>query len=151
MNTAVGSGWATPTNAIVRSTKRWAKSRKKGQKCHPHCLAFVTNNSGVGEEIESSNEEFVATVEHDFKRHSRPPKGHFGMILEATYPHHPYHAKNKLRDCTMMRRFMTSGHPLVAMSQQETQKEMAWHSFLRRQKLWPSLTDYDPGPGTLCG
>jgi hypothetical protein len=111
MNMTVGSGWATPTNAIVRSTKRWAKSGKKGQKCHPRCLAFVTNNSGVGEEVESSNEEFVATAERDFKRHSRPPKGHFGMILEATYPHHPYHAKHKLRDCTMMRRFMTSGAP----------------------------------------
>jgi hypothetical protein len=33
------------------------------------------------------------------------------MILEAVCPHHPYPVKHKLMDCTMMKRFMTSGAP----------------------------------------
>jgi hypothetical protein len=41
-------------------------------------------------------------------RDRRPPKGHFEKILEAAYPHHLYPIKHKLRDCTMMRRFMSS-------------------------------------------
>jgi hypothetical protein len=109
--TTVGGGQAIPTNVTVRSTKMGAKGRKKGQKHRSHYLATVTNNDGVGEEIEDSDKEFVATTEHDFKRRTRPPKDHFEKILEVVCPHHPYPIKHKLRDCTMMKRFMTLGVP----------------------------------------
>jgi hypothetical protein len=79
-----------------------------GQKHCPCHLATMANNSNDRDEIENSNEEFVAAPERDFKSHTRPPKGHFEKILEATCPHHPYPIKHKLRDCTMMKRFMSS-------------------------------------------
>jgi hypothetical protein len=71
----------------------------------------VTNNGGVREEIKDSYEEFVATTKLDFKRCTGPPKDHFEKILEVVYPHNPYPIKHKLRDCTMIKRFMTSGAP----------------------------------------
>jgi hypothetical protein len=69
------------------------------------------NNSSIEEKIESSDEEFVASAKHDFKRRTQPPKDHFEMVLKAACPHHPYPVKHKLRDCTMMKRFMSSGTP----------------------------------------
>jgi hypothetical protein len=68
----------------------------------------MMNSRNVGEEIENSDEDFIAAVERDFKRRMRPPKDLFEKILAADYPHHLYPVKHKLRDCTMMRRFMSS-------------------------------------------
>jgi hypothetical protein len=67
----------------------------------------MVNNDNVGEEIENSDEEFIVT-ERDFQRRTRPPKDHFEKILEAACPHHLYPVKHKLRDGTMVRRFMSS-------------------------------------------
>jgi hypothetical protein len=36
---------------------------------------------------------------------------HFEKLLEAACPHHPYPVKHKLEDCTMMKKFKTSGDP----------------------------------------
>jgi hypothetical protein len=69
---------------------------------------MTANNGNAGKEIENSNEEFIAVAKRDFKQRTRPPKDHFEKILEASYHHHPYPIKHKLRDCTMMRRFMSS-------------------------------------------
>jgi hypothetical protein len=68
----------------------------------------MVSNGNVGEEIENSDKEFIVVAEHDLKRCTRPPKDHFEKILEATYPPHPYPVKHKLKDCTMMKRFMSS-------------------------------------------
>jgi hypothetical protein len=73
-------------------------------------------------EIENSDEEFIGAAERNFEWRTRPPKDHFDKILEAPCPHHPYPSKHKLRDCTMMRRFMSLARPLAAMSWQETQE-----------------------------
>jgi hypothetical protein len=48
-------------------------------------------------------------VERDFKHQRWPPKDHFKKLLKATYPHHSYSVKHKLKDCTMIKNFMTSG------------------------------------------
>jgi hypothetical protein len=66
----------------------------------------MVSNGDDGEEVDNSNGGFVATAKRDFKRQTRPPKDHFEKLLEATCPHHPYPVKHKLRDCTMMRKFM---------------------------------------------
>jgi hypothetical protein len=73
--------------------------------CH---LTMTANNGNVREEIENSNEEFMAAAKRDFKRCTRPPKDHYEKILEVACPHHPYPVKHKLRDYTMMKRFMSS-------------------------------------------
>jgi hypothetical protein len=69
----------------------------------------VTKNDDIGEEIESSDKEFMSTAELDFMLHTRQPKDHFVKILEVACPHHTYHVKHKLKDCTMMKRFIASG------------------------------------------
>jgi hypothetical protein len=71
----------------------------------------MASNGDVEEEINDSNEKFVVATKCDFKRRTRPPKDHFEKILEAACSHHPYPIKQRLRDCTMMKKFMTSGPP----------------------------------------
>jgi hypothetical protein len=131
---AAGGGWATPTSTIVRSTKKGAKGEKKGKKHRPCRLATMASNGDAGEEFRNSDKEFVAPAECHFKRHTRLPKDSFEKILEAACPHHPYPVKHKLRDYTMIKKFMTSGAPLVATSRQETRKERVQLSFPGRQK-----------------
>jgi hypothetical protein len=38
-----------------------------------------------------------------------PQKDVFKKLLEVSCPHYSYPVKNKLKDCTMMKKFMTSG------------------------------------------
>jgi hypothetical protein len=39
----------------------------------------------------------------------RPPIDQFKRLLEEAYPNHSYTVRHKLKDCGMMRIFMTSG------------------------------------------
>jgi hypothetical protein len=71
----------------------------------------VTNNDSVREKVKGSDEEFVASAERNFKQRTWPPEDHFEKVLKATCPHHPYPFKHKLRDCSMMKRFMSSDTP----------------------------------------
>jgi hypothetical protein len=40
---------------------------------------------------------------------ARPPTDHFKRLLEEAWPNHAYPVKHKLKDCGMMRSFMTLG------------------------------------------
>jgi hypothetical protein len=71
----------------------------------------MAGNGNGGEEADCSGEGFVAAVERDIKWQTRLPKDHFKKLLEATCLHHPYHVKHKLKDCVMMRKFMTLRAP----------------------------------------
>jgi hypothetical protein len=51
----------------------------------------------------------VATTAHSGKRQARPPTDHFERLLEEACPNHAYPVKHKLKDCNMMKNFMTSG------------------------------------------
>jgi hypothetical protein len=82
---------------------------KKGQKCRPHCVAIVSHNGNGDEEADNSSEELVAAAECNLKRQTWPPKDHFEKLLKATYLHDPYHVKHELKDCTMIKKFITSG------------------------------------------
>jgi hypothetical protein len=42
------------------------------------------------------------------KRPVRPPTDHFKRLLEEACPNHSYPIKHKLKECSMIRRFMTS-------------------------------------------
>jgi hypothetical protein len=63
----------------------------------------VASNGNGDEEADNSGEEFIGAVECDFKRQTRPPKDHFEKIHEATYLHHPYPVKHKLKDYTVIK------------------------------------------------
>jgi hypothetical protein len=102
-------GRAVPTKATVKSARKGAMGSKKGQKCRLHRLAIVVSDGNDGEEADDSDGGFVAIVKRDFKWQTRSPKDHFEKLLEATDPHHPYPVKHKLRDCSMMKKFMMSG------------------------------------------
>jgi hypothetical protein len=71
----------------------------------------MASNGNIGEEIDNSGEELVATVEHDLKRWTQPLKDHFKKIHEVACPHHLYPVKHKLMDYTIMKKLMTSGNP----------------------------------------
>jgi hypothetical protein len=70
---------------------------------------IIAGNGRGNEEASDSGEECVAAAEHDFKWQTRMPKDHFKKLLDGTYLHHSYPVKHKLKDCTMMKKFMTSG------------------------------------------
>jgi hypothetical protein len=56
-----------------------------------------------------TDEEFIATVGRDFKRQTWQPTDHFEKLLEATCPNHMYPIRHKLKECTMMKNYMTTG------------------------------------------
>jgi hypothetical protein len=63
------------------------------------------NDKDVGD----SDEELIAAAERDVKRQARLPADHFEKVHEATCPNHTYPVRNKLKECTMMKNYMTTG------------------------------------------
>jgi hypothetical protein len=51
----------------------------------------------------------ASTAVHGNSRLVRPPTYHFKRLFEEACPNHAYPIKHKLKDCDMMRSFMTSG------------------------------------------
>jgi hypothetical protein len=51
----------------------------------------------------------ISIAAHNDKRPVRPPMDHFKRLLEEACPNHAYPVRHKLKDCSMMRSFMTSG------------------------------------------
>jgi hypothetical protein len=105
--TAVADGGRTaPT---IKGPRIGSKGGNKGQKRQPHHVTVVASNGGGGEGAGDSSEEYVEATKCNFKGQTRPPKVHFKKLLEATCPHHSYPIKHKLKDCTLMKKFMMSG------------------------------------------
>jgi hypothetical protein len=44
-----------------------------------------------------------------FMRQAWQPANHFEKLFEATCPNHTYPVRQKLKECTMMKNYMTSG------------------------------------------
>jgi hypothetical protein len=63
------------------------------------------NDKDVGD----SDKELITAAERDFKHQARQPTDHFGKLLEATYPNHTYPVQHKMKECTMMKNYMTTG------------------------------------------
>jgi hypothetical protein len=73
---------------------------KGGKKRHKQCLQGVVGGSGM---------RLTSTVARNDKHQVRPPMDHFKRLLEEACPNHAYPVRHKLKDCNMMRSFMTSG------------------------------------------
>jgi hypothetical protein len=58
---------------------------------------------------DGSDMEWVTTTARSVKHQTRPLIDHFERLLEEACPNHAYPIKRKLKDCDMMRNFMTSG------------------------------------------
>jgi hypothetical protein len=48
-------------------------------------------------------------TECKFRSRARPPTDHFKGLLKEAYPNHAYPIKHKLKECGMMKNFLTSG------------------------------------------
>jgi hypothetical protein len=73
---------------------------------------MVTTSCDEGDndkDTSDSNKELIAAVERNFKRQSWQPIDHFEKLLLATYPNHMYLVRNKLKECTKMKNYMTTG------------------------------------------
>jgi hypothetical protein len=51
----------------------------------------------------------ILTAAHNDKRQARPPTDHFKRLLKEACPNHVYSVRHKLKDCGIVRSFMTSG------------------------------------------
>jgi hypothetical protein len=76
----------------------------------------LTNNK----EVDESDEEYVVATEHEFMHQAWYPKDHFKKVLKVACPNHTYLVKYKLKDCTMLKNFMTSGPSPRARRSRET-------------------------------
>jgi hypothetical protein len=63
------------------------------------------NDKDVG----NSGMELITAAERDVKRQTWHPVYHFEKLLEATCPNHTYPVRHKLKECTMMKNYMTIG------------------------------------------
>jgi hypothetical protein len=83
-------------------TKRGASSAFKG----PRPSTMMTGMTG---KASGSSVRHSSTASCSDKRQARPPTDHFNKLLEEACPNHRYPVRHKLKDCGMMRSFMTSG------------------------------------------
>jgi hypothetical protein len=99
-----------PPKATGKDTKRSAKGSKKGQKWLPKSVTITTYcDDDDDKEADGSDEEHVTTAERDLKPQAWQSTDHFEKLLEATYPNHAYPIKHKLKECSMMKNYMTTG------------------------------------------
>jgi hypothetical protein len=72
---------------------------------------MVTTRCDEGDknkDVGDSDEKLIATAECEVKRQARLPADHFEKLLEATCPNHTYLVRHKLKECTMMKNYMTT-------------------------------------------
>jgi hypothetical protein len=87
-----------------------AKGGKKRHKQHHQETTITTNgNGGISKQVGSSGVVRVTTATGSSKHQARPPTDHIEKLLKETCPNHTYPVKHKLRDCSIMKSFMTSG------------------------------------------
>jgi hypothetical protein len=105
------SSWGAPLKAIGKGAKTSTKGNKRGPKWRPQRVAITTScdEDDNNKEADDSGEELVAVVERDLKRHAQQPADHFKKLFEVTYPNNAYPIRHKLKECSMMRNYMTTG------------------------------------------
>jgi hypothetical protein len=106
----VGTRGALP-KAARKGIKRSAKGNKRGPKRCPQRIAItISYDEGDNDkEAEDSNEEQVVAAERDFKCQAWQPVDHFGNLLEVTFPNRAYPVRHMLKECSMMKNYMTTG------------------------------------------
>jgi hypothetical protein len=97
-----------PSGITVQGAKKDTKGSRKRQKQRPEWVAAVANYYD-DKKADDSNMEYVATVGGSVKRQVGRPTNHFERLLEEACPNNVHPIKHKLRDCGMMKNFMTLG------------------------------------------
>jgi hypothetical protein len=114
---AQGGSEMTPSSNKVTTSDIVAHSAQEGikvvNKQHKQCLqgtmTAISRNDDHDWEVGSSGMGCCSTTTRKNKHPTRPPTDHFKRLLEESYPNHAYAIRHKLKDCGMMRNFMTSG------------------------------------------
>jgi hypothetical protein len=87
----------------IKGGKQRRKQRLQGT------TTMTDHNDDKDEEAGGSSVRRISTTTCIDKRQSRLPMDHFYRLLEEAHPNHVYPVRHKLKDCGMMRSFMTSG------------------------------------------
>jgi hypothetical protein len=93
----------------------------------------MASDSSDDEKAGNSGQEYVAATECNFKHQALQSKDHFEKLLEETCQNNLYPVKHKLKDCTMMKKFMTSGFSPKAGSPWGTWAGRTRHPFPGRR------------------
>jgi hypothetical protein len=103
-------GRGTPAKEADKGAGSGARRDKKGLKRQPQRVMVATSGDKGDNDKDTGNsdEEHIPVVERDFKCQARQPVDHFEKLLEATCPNHTCHVRHKLKECTMMKNYMTS-------------------------------------------
>jgi hypothetical protein len=105
--TPSSNGEASPRVAI-HGAEQGARASKMRHK--QRCREAVTNDDGgINERAGGSGAERASEATGSSKRQARSPKDHFEKLLKETCLNHAYPIKHKLRDCGLMKSFMTTG------------------------------------------
>jgi hypothetical protein len=98
---------ASPDVAVQRA-KEGAKAGKK--RCKQHCQEAATDDDGgTNERAGGSSMDHIVEVVDCSKPQAQQPTDHFKKLLEETCPDHAYPIKDMLRECGLMKSFMTMG------------------------------------------
>jgi hypothetical protein len=100
-----GSNWVVPSNITIQGTK---KGTKGGRKRCPRWFADAISYDD-DKKADDSDKEYIMAAEQGFKRHARPPTYHFERLLESACLDHAYPIMHNLKECGMMKIFMSSG------------------------------------------
>jgi hypothetical protein len=87
----------------VNGGKKRHKQRRQG--------AMTTTDHGNRNNGEAAGSDMrrILIATHSDSHHARPPMDHFKRLLEEACPNHACPIRHRLKDCSMMRSFMTSG------------------------------------------
>jgi hypothetical protein len=64
---AVSGGWAAPSKATIKETRKGTNCIKKGSKQCLQCVIITASNDDDNEKADDSDEVYVTTAKHDFK------------------------------------------------------------------------------------
>jgi hypothetical protein len=86
-------------------------------------------------ETNDSDEVLVAAAMRYFKFQEWQPVSHFEKLLEVTYPNHAYPVRHKLKECNMMKNYMTTGPFTKGKKPEDDPIGMAVAPFLEEKKV----------------
>jgi hypothetical protein len=104
------SGEGASSDVATRSGREGVKGGKMWYKqCLKGAMTMTGHDDGNDGEAGGSGVRCSSATARSDKRLARLPMDHFMRLLEDAYPNHGYPVRQKLKDCVMMRSFVTSG------------------------------------------
>jgi hypothetical protein len=99
-----------PSDVTAHCAEEGIKGGNKTRKQHLQGTMTTTNHDdGHNWEVGGSGVRCISATARSGKRLVRSPTDHFKRLLEEACPNHAYLVRHNLKDCSMMRSFMTLG------------------------------------------